>query len=121
MRKWLKLHHSITNISLYSSSSPCPLPLKSLTSILKSCKISGHLLLRDSNDPSVANNPVTLKSGLWKVDDAVKSVESDLNFRQIIGQPQIGKAGFVYFPQKPIPSKGTYDYRKLLSNIIDSH
>ena len=35
LRRWLELHHSITNISLYSSISPCPLPLKSLSSIFK--------------------------------------------------------------------------------------
>ena len=44
LRKWLNIHHSTTNICLYSSTSPCPLPLKSLTSILKSTKVSGHLL-----------------------------------------------------------------------------
>ena len=34
LRKWLNTHHSPTNICLYSSTSPCSLPLKSLTSIL---------------------------------------------------------------------------------------
>ena len=38
LRKWLKLHHSTTNICLYSSISPCPLPIKSLTSVLKASK-----------------------------------------------------------------------------------
>ena len=61
--KWLHLHHSTTNLCFYASSSPCPLPINSLTSTLKSCKISGHLLLRDSKDPLVsASNPI-LKSG----------------------------------------------------------
>ena len=36
VRKWLRLHNATTNISLYSSSSPCPLPIKSLSSIMKS-------------------------------------------------------------------------------------
>ena len=59
IRKWLHLHQSTTNLCFYSSTSPCPLPINSLTSILKSCKISGHLLLRDSKDPLVeASNPV---------------------------------------------------------------
>ena len=46
IRKWLNLHNSISSISLFSEISPCPLPLKSLSSILKSSKVSGHLLLR---------------------------------------------------------------------------
>ena len=45
IRKWLRLHNTTTNISLYSSSSPCALPIKSLSSIMKSAKVSGHLLL----------------------------------------------------------------------------
>ena len=36
LKKWFNIHHSTTNICLYSSTSRCPLPLKSLTSILKS-------------------------------------------------------------------------------------
>ena len=45
IRKWLKLHNSTSNICLYSSISPCPLPLKSLTSIQKAAKVSGHLYI----------------------------------------------------------------------------
>ena len=61
--KWLHLHNSTTNLCFYASSSPCPLPIKSLTSILKSSKISGHLLLRDSQDPLVSGSKPDLKSG----------------------------------------------------------
>ena len=73
IRKWLGLHHSTTSVCFYFSSSPCPLPVKSITSILKSCKNSGHLLIRDSQDPLVSNNKTDLKCGKWKVSDAVDS------------------------------------------------
>ena len=63
IRKWLHLHQSTTNLCFYSSTSPCPLPINSLTSILKSCKITGHLFLRDSKDPLVAASNPVLKSG----------------------------------------------------------
>ena len=53
IRKWLKLHKSITSLLFYSSASPCPLPVRSLTSVLKSSKISRHLLLKHSWDASV--------------------------------------------------------------------
>ena len=94
IRKWLHLHQPTTNLCFYSSTSPCPLPINSLTSILKSCKISGHLLLRDSKDPLVAaSNPVLQSGGSWKVKDAVRSAESELAFQTIRGPPQFGRAG----------------------------
>ena len=33
IRKWIKLHKSITSLSFYSSASPCPLPVRSLRSV----------------------------------------------------------------------------------------
>ena len=63
IRKWLNIHSLTTDISLYSLISPCPLPIKSLTSILKSSKISEHLLLRDSKDALVSSVSPTLESG----------------------------------------------------------
>ena len=59
----LNIHSSTTDISLYSSISPCPFPIDSLTSILKSSKISGNLLLRDSKDRLVSSVSPSLKSG----------------------------------------------------------
>ena len=55
IRKWLHLHHSASSLCFYSSPSPCPLPIKSLSSALKASKISGHLLLRNSQDPAVSS------------------------------------------------------------------
>ena len=67
IRKWLNIHSSTTDLSFYCSISPCPLPIKSLTSILKSSKISGHLLLRDSKDPLVSSVSSILKTGTGKL------------------------------------------------------
>ena len=75
LRKWFRIHHSTTSICLYSSSSPCPLPLKSLTSVLKATKVSGHLLLRESSDTSIPNSANHLKCGLWNVSDEVLEAE----------------------------------------------
>ena len=116
IRKWLNLHHSTTNICFYSSSSPCPLPIKSLTSIFKSCKISGLLLLRDSKDPLVSGNRPNLKSGSWNANWAVRSAESELNFRKLRGPTQFGRAGIGTTSHKPIPNdKHSHEYRKLIS------
>ena len=53
LRKWFRLSPSISSLSLYSSSTPCPMPLTSLTNVLTALQISGYLLLRDSEDSVV--------------------------------------------------------------------
>ena len=78
IRKWLRLHESTTNISLYSSCSPCPLPVKKLTALLRSSKISGHLLLRDSQDPLIVLSCLKLKSGQWDAESSAKTSEAEL-------------------------------------------
>ena len=93
IRKWLRLHRSTTNLCLYSSMSPCPIPVKSLTSIFKSSMISGHLLLRDSRDPLVSSSVPTLKAGSWDIKKTIKVAEDDLAFRKILGHIQHGRSG----------------------------
>ena len=98
IRKWMGLHPSITNLALYSKRSPCPLPITSITSLLKSAKVSCHLQLRDSQDPLVSSSLPTLDTGrTWQVVDAVDDAESVLYFRRILGHTQVGRAGLILF------------------------
>ena len=117
IRKWLKLHNSTSNLCFYSSSSPCPLPVKSLTSILKSAKISGHLLLRDSKDPLVTSSPPSLPSGSWDASDTVRCAESSLTFQKVVGKNQLGRAGLGYSKSIITPDKRSHGYRKLVSSV----
>ena len=78
IQKWLHLHDSTSSLCFYSSVSPSPLPIKSLSSALKASKISGHLLLRSSQDPLVSGCIPKLQAGTWKVEDAVLSREKDI-------------------------------------------
>ena len=71
VRKWLDLHKSTLSLCFYSKASPSPLPINSLTSVLKSAKISGHLLLHDSQGPLVENSIPQLKTASWHVEEAV--------------------------------------------------
>ena len=118
VRSWLKLHHTLTNLALFSKVSPCPLPLKSLVSVFKSAKVSGHLLLRDSDDKFISSDPPSLKSGAWSVSDAVKEAESCLLQNKIIGYHQSGRAGFGSIKSAPSPPKNTYAFRKLISETV---
>ena len=78
IRKWLHLHKSTSSLCFYSKASPSPLPVNSLTSVLKSAEISGHLLLHESQVPLVANCIPQLKTGSWHVEEAVTTTESDV-------------------------------------------
>ena len=84
---------STTNICLHSSTSPCPLPIKNLTSILRAAKVSGHLLLRDSLGPLVNTSVPHLKVGEWKVEDVVKQGEDKIEFAKVLGYDQHNRAG----------------------------
>ena len=83
IRKWLHLHHSASSLCFYSSVSPCPLPIKSLSSVLKASKISGHLLSRSSQDTLISGCVPKLQTGFWKVEDAVSSCENDIKINQV--------------------------------------
>ena len=112
IRKWLNIHSSITDISAYSSISACPLPIKSLTSIFKSSKISGDLVLWDSKDPLVSSFSPSLKSGHWKETLATEITEAELKFRKIRGILHLGRSGLENVNLTLVP-EGSKAHRKL--------
>ena len=119
LRKWFHLHNTTTNISLHSSSLPCPLPLKSLSSIMKSAKVNGQVLLRESADPYVSEAKVLLKSDNWSASEAVEEAEKRLNFKQLLGYHQCHRAGFGSISNPEVPPKHAYAYRKLLTSMVE--
>ena len=46
IRKWLRLYSFATNICFCSFLSPCPLPMKTVTSITKATMLSGQLFFK---------------------------------------------------------------------------
>ena len=118
LRKWINIYHSTTNICFYSSTFPCPLPLKSLTSILKSTKISGHLLLRESADKKNSESTSQLNCGFWDIIEADVDAESRLEFQKVTGHHQPSKAGFGSFINPSIPRKNSHEYRRLISDLV---
>ena len=73
IQNWLHIYHSATSLCFYSSVSPYPLPIKSLSSAVKASKISGHLLLTSPKDCLVSGCVPKLQTGTRKVEDAVLS------------------------------------------------
>ena len=82
--------HSTSSLCFYSSASPCPLRIKSLSSALKASKIIGHLLLRNSQDPLVSSCVPKLRTGSWKFEDAVLSFENNIKISQVCGNGHQG-------------------------------
>ena len=113
--KWLNIHSSTTDISLYSLISPCPLPIKSLISIPKSSKISGHQLLWDSKDPLVSFVSPSLKHGHWKATPATQITKAKLNFCKIRGPLHLGRSGLGNVKPTPVPEERSQAHRKLVS------
>ena len=82
--KWLHPNQATSSLCLYFWVSLCPLLIKSLSSALRASKISGHLLLRNSKDPSCVSK---LQTSPWKVEDVVLSCENDKKISQVCKRP----------------------------------
>ena len=83
IRKWLHLYHSTSSLCFYSSVCLCPLPIKSLWSALKALKISGHLVLRSSEDSLVSRCVPKVQTGHSKVEHAALSCENNIKINQV--------------------------------------
>ena len=121
IQKWLHLHHSTSSLCFYSSVSPCPLPIKSLSSALKASKISGHLLLRSSQDTLVSGCIPKLQAGTWKVEDAVSSCKNDIKINQVCGNRHHNRHGLGYITTPKVPGhKSSKHYRRYISEYHKS-
>ena len=121
IRKWLHLHHSTSSLCFYSSVSPCPLPIKSLSSALKASKISGHLLLRSSQDTLVSGCIPKLQTGTWKVEDAVSYCENDIKINQVCGNSHHNRQGLGYTTIPNVPRhKSSKHYQRYISGYRKS-
>ena len=143
IRKWLRLHRSTTDLCVYSRHSPCPLPISSVTSLLKSSNSSAYLQLRDSSDPLVSSHwkptePMTkliiakakdkhksispsLAAGNWDVRKSVEVAEHSVKLNKIIGHTQNTKAGLGKTAHKPVPPIHSHEYWKLISDTLLGH
>ena len=117
IRKCLHLHHSRSSLDFYSSASLCPLPIKILSSALKASKLSGHLLLRNSQDPLVSSCVPKRRTGTWKVEDAVLSCENDIKIGQICGNGHHNKHGLGYTTTPKVPTnQSSKHHRRYISD-----
>ena len=118
-KKWLGLLNSLTNVSLYSSSTKLKLPTLSLVEEYKLGKARLFQILRDSRDPLVKNvQPSVINGRKWKAKITVENAESVLKMKEIIGTVANGKAGLGLHPQRWWSKKSTANRRKMVSEEI---
>ena len=103
-------------ICFYSSISPCPLPIRKLSFILNSSKLSVQLLLRDSFNSNVSSANIGITAGKSNASEAVEDAVSRLEFEKILAYHQNNQAGHGSITTQKIPPKNTQDYRKLVSS-----
>ena len=73
----------------------------------------------DSEDLSINNCTPKLKSGSWKVEEAVKTAESDIQHQLLCGKPQFGRTGLGFIKSKPLISNdASHEYRKQVSDCF---
>ena len=95
--------------------SPCPLPIKSLTSVLKASKISGHLL-KHSHYPLVSSCPPKLQTGSREVEKAVNVKKQDIKLQQMNGYYHQRRHGIGYINTPKTPEeKSTKRYRDFIT------
>ena len=86
---------------------------------MKSLKVSGHLLLRDSPDSFISEAKINLRCGSWDVSSEVNKAEQMLNLRKIMCHHQTNRAGLGSSSTPEIPPKQSYEYCKLISTIVE--
>ena len=119
IRKWLGVSKSLSDVALYCTEVPCPLPFKSLSSIFKTAKSNVFLQLKDSRDTQVRENAsavdVKMKEPISKL---IGRAESRISIKEIIGDGQIGRGGLGLVQKRSTPQHGTKEYRKEVISMI---
>ena len=100
-KKWSGVPKSLTNVSIYRSSTKLKFPTKSLVEELKLGKTQLFHMLHNSVDPFVKSaQPAIITGRKWNVKYAVKTAESSLKMKEVIGSVTTSRAGFGLHPQK---------------------
>ena len=107
------------NSSLYRSKGVLQPPLTSIVEIFKAGKVRTVMMLRDSRDPEIHDNPpdvVTAKK--WKAEEETDKIISDLKHRDIVGAVQNDRRGIGSDPFKPFSSMNEKERRTAVSSRV---
>ena len=131
IRKWLGVARNFTDVALYSTHTPCPLPLKSLVSLFQTTKVTSFLQLSHSQDNQVTHNLQEHKTGRkWSTVSALNRAQARMNHQKIVGDVRGAcgseteaaniRAGLGFIASPSIPNlDGKKDHRKHISKIME--
>ena len=110
----------MTNSSaLYRSKGALQLPLTSIIEIYKAGKVRTVMMLRDSSDPEIRNNPPdVLTARKWRAERETDNIIADLKHRDIVGAVQRDRGGVGTDPFKPFSSMNTRERRLAASTKV---
>ena len=119
IRKWLGLPRVTNNSSLYRSKGALQLPLTSIVEIYKAGKVRTVMMLRDSKDPEIRNNPPDVTTATkWKAEEETEKIIADLKHRDIVGAVQNDRKGLGSDPFKPFSAMNQRERRTAVSGKI---
>ena len=119
IRKWLVLSPVTINSSLYRSKGALQLPLTSIVEIYKAGKVRTVMMLRDSKDPEIRNNPPDVTTATkWKAEEETEKIIADLKHRDIVGAVQNDRKGLGSDPFKPFSAMNQRERRTAVSGKI---
>ena len=118
IRKWLGLPRVTNNSALYRSKGALQLPLTSIVEIYKAGKVRTVMMLRDSKDPEIRNNPPdVITATKWKAEEETDNIIADLKHRDIVGSVQDRK-GLGSDPFKPFSAMNQKERRTNVSGRV---
>ena len=84
----------INTSSIYRKRGALQLPVASIVEIFKEGKVRTVMMLRESNDQQISNNPPDVRTGKkWDAEKVTDEIASVLKHRDIVGSTQTDRAG----------------------------
>ena len=112
IRKWLGLPRMTNTSALYRQKGALQLPITSITEIYKAGKVRTVMMLRESKDKEIRDNPPDVKSARkWKAEEATDEILSILEQRDIVGSVQTDRVGLGNGDFRPFKKMSRYDRR----------
>ena len=121
IRKWMGLPRIINTSALYRQQGALYLPLTSITEIFKAGKVRTVMMLRESRDQEIRDDPPDVRTARkWKAEEATAEIISTLKHRDIVGAVQgtDAKAGVGCNPFKPFCTMNQKERRKAATECV---
>ena len=121
MRKWLGLPRIINTSALYRQQGALQLPFTSIVEIYKAGKVRTVMMLRESRDPEIRDNPPDVRTARkWRAEEATDECVAILGQRDIVGAAQRSddRTGVGGNPFKPFGTMTQRERRTAATEVV---